>query len=389
MPQLTTNTRPPTMATSLNLTLPMTGGWIEFFMAGNYGQASSNDKDAVMEVVRAADGQLLGREGMMVRVRKNANALTVSERDRYLYAVSRLNLSLGNYLTHQQIHNLVSPRTLADQWKSQGHHVPAFLAWHRAFILRYERELQAIDPAVALHYWRFDQAAPNVFSTDFMGGPPSSGNATFNATNPLSGWAIETFTGIARQPGFTPTQSPTLFGINSQTTTLGLGGSGAAANYDAFRTMESNPHDQIHGLTGGAGWIAYVPRAVRDPLFFMLHSNIDRLWAKWQFDHIREDPTAANSYAPQGTFVTTGSVSLGQYAEDNMWPWDLTTGFVTPGDPLTQRPPTAPGGSIPAAIGGWGPRPSPRPRDVVDFDQWTLLGSSGLGFGYDDVPFIF
>jgi tyrosinase len=329
--------------------------------------------------VRVAGNQLLGREALMVRVRKDANSLTADERDRYLYAVARLNLSLGNYLVHQLIHSVSS---------FQAHGGPAFLPWHRPFILRYERELQAIDPSVALHYWRFDQAAPAVFDASFMGGPPGSGStATFDVTNPLATWTIEGLSGIPRSPAFAPTQSPTAFGINSETTTLALGGSGSA--YASFRGMEGNPHNPIHGLTGGSGWLGRVDTAVRDPLFFMLHSNVDRLWAKWQWLYGREDPASSVSYAPQGTYPGSCAARLGQYVEDRMWPWDGTTGLVTPGDPCTQRPATAPGGPIPAPIGGWGPPPVPRPWDVVHYDHWTLLGPSGLGYGYDDVPFAF
>jgi tyrosinase len=132
---------------------------------------------------------------------------------------------------------------------------------------------------------------------------------------------------------------------------------------------------------------------VRDPLFFMLHANVDRLWAKWQWLYGRDDPTDLASYEPQGAYAApcppSMSPRLGHYVDDRMWPWDGTTGFVTAGDPCTERPATAPGGPIPAAIGGWGPPAVPRPRDVIDYDRWTLLGSSGLGYGYDDVPFSF
>jgi len=369
---------PAAPATTLNLTLPRNGSWVSFFLAGDFGHPSATDKDAVLEVVRVADTQLLGREAVMVRVRKNANSLTTDERDRFLYAIARLNLGLGNYLVHQQIHAVTS---------SQGHGGPAFLAWHRPYILRYERELQAIDPSVALHYWRFDQAAPTIFATNFMGGPPSGGQATFDATNPLAAWTIEGFTGIPRNPGYAPGQSPTAFGISTETATLAMGGAGNI--YSAFRNMEGNPHGFIHGLTGGGGWIGSVPTAARDPLFFMLHANVDRLWAKWQWLYGRDDETSTASYDPLGAYTAPCVFTrrLGQNADDHMWPWDGTTGFVTPGDPCTQRPPVAPGGALPAAIGGWGPPVIPRPRDVLDYDRWRLLGSTGLGYGYDDVPY--
>ncbi len=370
---------PPTApAATLSLTLPRDGRWVSFFIAGDFGHPSINDKDAVFEVVRVAGNKLLGREGVMVRVRKNADSLTADERDRYVSAIARLNMGLGNYVLHQQIHAVTGP---------QGHGGPAFLAWHRAFLLRYERELQAIDPSVALHYWRFDQPAPAVFAATFMGGPPVAGQATFAATNPLATWTIEGLSGIPRNPSYAPGQSPTDFGILTETATLGLGGSGAL--YSAFRIMEGNPHGFIHGLTGGGGWIGSVATAARDPLFFMLHSNVERLWAKWQWLYGRDDETSTASYEPLGAYAAPCNLAarLGHHADDRMWPWDGTTGFVTPGDPCTQRPVTAPGGPLPAAVGGWGPPAVPRPRDVIDYDRWRLLGSSGLGYGYDDVPF--
>lgn len=369
---------PAAPATRLRLTLPRNGAWVDFFVAGDFGHPSANDKDAVLEVVRVAGNRLLGREGLMVRVRKNANLLTVDQRDRFLNAIARINVSLGSYIVHQRIHAVAS---------SQGHGGPAFLAWHRPYILRYERELQAIDPSVALHYWRFDEAAPAIFTASFMGGPPAGGVATFAATNPLATWSIEGLNGIPRNPSFTPLQSPTAFGIRTETATFALGGAGNL--YAAFRNMEGNPHGSIHGLTGGGGWIGSVPTAARDPLFFMLHANVDRLWAKWQWLYGRDDETATASYDPLGAYATPCSFArrLGQNADDYMWPWDGTTGFVTPGDPCTQRPAVAPGGALPAAIGGWAPPAIPKPRDVIDYDRWRLAGSAGLGFGYDDVPF--
>ena len=48
---------------------------------------------------------------------------------------------------------------------------PAFLPWHRTMLLHVERELQKLEPRVALHYWDWDAAAPNIFHEDFMGAP--------------------------------------------------------------------------------------------------------------------------------------------------------------------------------------------------------------------------
>lgn len=381
-PPIDTVVVPPAMGPTLPLTLPANGDWVAFQVSGEFGFPSPNDKDAVLEVVRASDSQLLGREGVMVRVRRNANLVSDRERDRWLHAVARLNTAtLNNYVVHQQIHSIAS---------GQAHGGPAFLPWHRAFVLRLERELQAVDPAVALHYWRFDQGAPAVFAPAFLGGPNGSGFPTFDAGNPLTAWSIEGLSGIQREPLFTPAQAATSLNPprRDEAQVLALGG--PIFDYAGVAGSEQDPHNSIHPRTGGGGWMGSVPTAVRDPVFFMLHSNVDRLWAKWQWVHGRKSPADALSYSPQGAFpgmATAGGIRLGHFANDTMWPWDGTTGTVIPGDPLTTRPATAPGGALPASIGGWGPRAQPRPGDVINLDRWSLLGVSGLGFGYDDVPY--
>ena len=380
---------PPTMAVDVDLTLPANGDWVSFYVAGAFGSPSTNDKDAVLEVVRAGTTQVLGREGLMVRVRKNANFLSAIERQRFVEAVARANMGLGAYGKHQDIHAIVDlPDGFGGLLTSQGHQGPAFLAWHRPYILRLEAELQAIDPGVALHYWRFDEPAPAVFNSDFMGGPPVSGLVTFDPAHPFAVWTIDGFAGILRVPTFSPTGIPS--GIFTQTATLALGGPANA--FSSFRTMEGNPHGRAHVRTSpstSVGWIGQIPTAARDPLFFMLHSNVDHLWAMWQWLNLRDDPSSADAYSPQGEYPVPGSgtIWLGHYANDSMWPWDLRTGEVVAGDSRTRRPASAPGGRMPVLLAPAAALQVPRPRDLIDYDRWTLLGRSGLGYSYDDVPF--
>jgi hypothetical protein len=70
---------------SIGLSLPGDGNWVTFYTAGNNSNASVDDKDAIFEVSDASG--LLAREGIMVRIRKNANGLSAPERDRYLEAL--------------------------------------------------------------------------------------------------------------------------------------------------------------------------------------------------------------------------------------------------------------------------------------------------------------
>jgi Common central domain of tyrosinase. len=86
----------------------------------------------------------------------------------------------------------------------QAHGAPGSLPWHRAYLLDLERELQALDPSVALPYWRFDQPAPNLFTRDFIGVSDQFGTVTFSPNNPLQFWVTDGVPGITRRPFFNP-----------------------------------------------------------------------------------------------------------------------------------------------------------------------------------------
>ena len=152
---------------SLSLTLPTDGGWVPFFVAGSFPRASSADKDAIMEVHLETDnGPVLGRHSAMVRVRKNVDSLTETERDAYLRALHDVHIGKNTYELFAQMHDLAakgkedyfpplpdgSPNP--NYWPDQAHRGSAFLAWHRAFLLLLERELQKLNPAVTIPYWK-------------------------------------------------------------------------------------------------------------------------------------------------------------------------------------------------------------------------------------------
>ncbi|RKO83992.1 hypothetical protein BDK51DRAFT_31294 [Blyttiomyces helicus] len=63
-------------------------------------------------------------------------------------------------------------------------------------------------------------------------------------------------------------------------------------DYDQFRqNLENHPHNYLHMAIGGD--MAQPPLSVNDPIFFLHHSNIDRLWNKWQQDF----PGSADTYS--------------------------------------------------------------------------------------------
>lgn len=356
----------------LQLSLPVDGTPVAFFVAGRFRRPSIADKDAVISVVRASNGQELSATPLMVRIRKNANKLTSAERDRFLSALAALNnKGMGKFQDFRSVHNSAGDR--------EAHRNPGFLPWHRAFVLDLERELQLIDPSVTLPYWRFDQPARNLFARAFLG-VSVGGNVDLNSGNPLQSWFTDGIPGIRRSPDF-DTNTGAAFVITEEQT-MDLGDQAQGHLYELFRGMEVDPHGFAHGSFTGS--ISQISTAVKDPLFFLLHCNVDRLWAKWQWLRGRFDVTDIASYSFLGSAGTPGATRIGHNLNDSMWPWNGLTGNGT----LNQRPTTAPGGNFPASTVTTAPGPTPAVRNMIDYHGVKNLADR-LGFGYDDVPFEF
>jgi tyrosinase len=343
---------------SLTLPVPINGTTVSFFVAGKFGRPSVNNGDVRIEARNGTT--LVGSVPVMVRIRKNANRLTPGERDRFVSAFAQLNnQGAGRFADFRNMHTLAS--------KPQAHGAPGFLPWHRAYLLDLERELQAIDQSVSLPYWRFDQPAPNIFTREFLGVSDPIGTVQFSATNPLQFWKTDGVQGINRRPlNNWNNNTQAAPGAFNETQTLALG-----TQYPGFRTLEFNPHGTAHTVWGGS--ISSIPTAAKDPLFFLLHCNVDRLWAKWQRQNGRFNPAQAASYD------SNASNPIGHNLPDTMWPWNGITGG--------SRPPTAPGGAMAASPTVSAPGPKPRVRDSLDY-QGNVNAVSRLGFDYDDVKFV-
>ena len=346
---------------TLALSLPVSGAPVRFFVAGEFGRPSVKLGDAVIEARGADPLGVLGRKRVTVRIRKNAQTLSAGERDRFLAALGTLNGGgAGRFRDFRDMHVRAA--------EFEGHGNVGFLPWHRAYLLDLERELQAIDPSVTLPYWRFDRPAPNVFTRQFMGVPNAAGRVQVTAGHPFNTWRTDGALGILRVPSFAPGAAPA--GLLTEAQTIALGGPAATASYASFDAMEGNPHGWAH-TSFDAGFITAVPTAARDPLFFLLHANVDRLWAKWQW--VRKRTSAADARA----FAQAVPNRIGHRLGDTMWPWNGVIG--------APRPPTAPGGRFPPSRLTTAPGDTPTVRAMIDYQ--AVGGGAPLGFGYDDVPF--
>jgi tyrosinase len=354
---------------TLTLTLPADGAPVRFALGGRPGTPSVDDLDCLLVVSSASENLTVP---LMVRVRKNANTLKAGERDRFLLALAKLNSiaqapAPSGYQTLRNMHVTAA--------NGEEHSGPQFLPWHRTYLLDLERQLQAIDPSVSMHYWRFDLPAPNVFTRVFMGetkrSPTTASFVVLDPGNPLVGWVTDSVPGILRSATFnTLTQAAPGqpgFELLNQAETLALG-----TAYPDFREMEDTPHGAAH--VSFNGWLSAIPTAPKDPLFFMLHANVDRLWALWQWLNKRTEADDPATY--------TGQNRDGRRVDDTMWPWNRV---ITP-----PRPNFAPGNGLPGSPLTPKPGVQPTVRSTIDYHGSRVgMPADWLGFSYDDVPFEF
>ncbi len=416
-------------ATTLALTLPADGSWVPFMVAGAFGAPSTNDKDTLIEAHQTdALGPILGTKALMVRVRKNANNLTDGEEARFLFAWQKFRNAAGpNYIQFQEMHRLA---TMAGD---EAHMQPAFLSWHRVMLLEVERELQKHEPTVALHYWDWDAAAPNIFTDDFMGAPGAGGflaEPDFAASNPLNGWNTDLpFSGGELRRN-TDDHSVDPAGAMGNTAVMiaawddyGLTTPGFFAINSFSDDVEKTSHNNAHGWTCGGGNVTNPNRSASDPLFYLLHSNIDRQWAAWQqakpggrygvdMAGVLTFPAPVH-YDNTCTWNTCGNVAdpnfrqKGSFLNDGLWPWDGTTDG--PAGTAETRPPNIAGGpldvsplpNVPASTPAipstpfpasvrknlWPAVPTiPTNAHVIDYFGRHVI-QNGLGMCYDNVPY--
>jgi tyrosinase len=348
----------------LQLDLDPAGAPVDFQTVPMFGSPSVNDGDVTIRVV--SGGAVVYAATAMVRIRKDANGITTDERDRLLTAFAELNDSgAGVWQDFRDTHT--------DMSDPEAHGRAGFLCWHRAFLLDLERELQNVDPSIALPYWRFDEPAPNLFTPQFIGASSNALQTTLAPTNPLTSWVTDGQPGISRRARFNEQTSAASgqpgFPVLTELQTIQLG-----LDFIDFNDMEGTPHGAAH--VSFNGHIRSIGSAVRDPLFFLLHCNVDRLWAKWQWIRDRFDRADPRAFPMAGVVQETDRV--GHRVDDTMWPWN--------GIAAAPRPPTAPRTPLMSSPTTAAPGPQPTVGDMIDY-QGQLNPTHWLAFGYDDVPY--
>jgi tyrosinase len=187
------------------------------------------------------------------------------------------------------------------------HHTWYFLPWHRGYLRAFERIVAEAIAGLggpkdwALPYWNYnDQKNP-----DRLKLPPAFGSDNWpdGGRNPLFVQARYGLTGTSGQPVVLEKDS-VLFENALMEPDFPGAPTGGSPGFGGGRTpfkhrgagdeglLEQSPHDHVHGDVGGAlnndfanplalGLMSNPATAGLDPIFWLHHANIDRLWEVW------------------------------------------------------------------------------------------------------------
>lgn len=272
-----------------------------------------------------------------MNIRKNIASLTSDEKAKFVNALLELK-ARGKYdeFVHAH-HHVMVPSILSYEprdanYRNPAHRGPAFLPWHREFLLQLEQELQTVDSSVTIPYWDWTQDAAMsdptqapIWADDFMGGNGLETDEWRVQTGAFAHrngrWHVPSLPddglpglGLKRQFGrILPTlptaedlglalaeifydmpdynRSPFIIGFRNR-----IEGWVTQRGDSRVRTPGSQLHNRVHLWIGGNMAPMTSPN---DPVFFLHHCFVDKVWADWQVLQQRDNPEAAPHYAPE------------------------------------------------------------------------------------------
>lgn len=145
-------------------------------------------------------------------------------------------------------------------WDKCEHGTNFFWSWHRMYLYWFERIVRKMskDEDWAIPYWNW---APG---------------SDFKLPAPFRVVGSELYTQY-RDPAMnngTGSLNPAAVSVT---------GPFMSANFYSTNLSIQAPHGSVHIEVGGTptGWMYQVPTAAQDPIFYLHHSNVDRLWDLW------------------------------------------------------------------------------------------------------------
>jgi tyrosinase len=233
--------------------------------------ADLKSRRIVFECLPTSDNTVIDtpfvRSDTIVRIRKNIDSLSTKDINSIRAGVSAMKaLPLSDPTSwgyQAAIHGTTATNNL-QSWNMCQHRTRFFFSWHRMYLYFFERILRAKsgNPNLTVPYWNYQLKAVLPATYRSLNYTDSSG---IRKANPL--YDGSRYSSI-NDGGALPSSIST--SINN------------SLNYIPFYTYQSNlenPHGAVHTSIGGN--MRVYRNAAKDPIFYLHHGNIDRLWEVW------------------------------------------------------------------------------------------------------------
>jgi tyrosinase len=245
-----------------------------------------------------------------VYVRKNAKNMTDKEWDsikRGIQVMMNLNeMDSRGYMYQANIHgwsNHIGNESMSDKYSwhkcQHGHYL--FLPWHRMYLYYFERILRqaANDSELTIPYWDYLDGIPEPFRIPSNESNPLYKGNRCHAVNDGTALprnivdyeaALDKIHFTANKVDNDPLCAHDSFG--------GVRSNKHKFEGEGFGALETLPHNQIHLYLGG--FVADSCKASQDPIFWLHHTQIDRLWETWlSLSEGRQNPTNEKEWMVQ------------------------------------------------------------------------------------------
>jgi tyrosinase len=193
-----------------------------------------------------------------------------------------------SYIPAAAIATLPADDVIAKFWNQCQHSTWYFGPWHRGYLTAIEVILRDIisnqlgGPSDwSLPYWNYMKLPENKIPPAFT--TPTLKDGSLNPLFVPQRYGTEVEVGAGEEGANDACQLDTAF------TAYGGGETDPLFAHfgNAAGDLESNPHNYVHGMVGGEnsdqhiGIMGSVPAAALDPIFYLHHANIDRMWSAW------------------------------------------------------------------------------------------------------------
>lgn len=271
-------------------------------------------------------------------IRRNVAHLSDAERAAYAQALRDVDMQayadgVSYWDKQDQIHE-----------GTHNHNGNSFVPWHRELVNRFEKLLQQVNPDMALHYWDWTQD-PRAADNGQGGTVNLCTDATFGTANGTVAGTLAPLHNNGNPVGARPTfGGPFTLPPQSVTRDCTPGAPPVAADaailsssdglpqaqqWSAFRVAVESSHDSAH-IFFGSGNIFDPHSAFEDPFVFLLHANVDRLFAMWQ-----TVPGQDWRLDPDQVYGDQKDTSDSRGILHPLQPWDGTVEFGAPIPPWT------------------------------------------------------